>query len=371
MDKRLPTTGNPCSFDSNERLAAKIWELLRRNRAFRSAVDRQARLDKMAIGHPRRSEAQYKRKRHFNRVSIRHGFAATALQWLLPEPLFIWHREKGDGRIGYATQPCRPRSKKWQWVRVEREGMEPPPFRRGPLIEWYDSDSINPIAEWNSYEKNHGTFSVDHDWSSSPPGFRRDFAFQVRTMLDSEPTNSSTGDRSDAPRPHEVKLGEFNDEVALRLALRDLVRNYRLVAIPKTLLSQRSVDSAFDVIKREFRRGLPRRKRDWLGTATQWQNFLEFETLTAGGCTRAQAMRTLIERNHAKLPLEALAANANSQGRPIDLRKKADIITRARQAHEGGVDARIRYIEKLRGLTFPQFDFSALLEPQQRGRSAK
>jgi hypothetical protein len=66
---------NPCSLDENEQIPAKIWELLRRNAAFRDTVQRLRELDAQ--------ESEYRTKPGQN-----HSSAGVALQWLVPEPLF-------------------------------------------------------------------------------------------------------------------------------------------------------------------------------------------------------------------------------------------------------------------------------------------
>ena len=88
---------NPCSLAEQEQTPAKIWELLRRNEAFRADVQRLVKLDSTERNHHARNgqyhgSAWHKSRRLVERVRKRHPFAGIALQWLVPEPLFLVHR---------------------------------------------------------------------------------------------------------------------------------------------------------------------------------------------------------------------------------------------------------------------------------------
>jgi hypothetical protein len=84
---------NPCSLDENEQIPAKIWELLRRNAAFRDTVQRLRELDAQESEY-RTKPGQYhgsawqKSWELVEKVSENHSSAGVALQWLVPEPLF-------------------------------------------------------------------------------------------------------------------------------------------------------------------------------------------------------------------------------------------------------------------------------------------
>src|ERR1041385_61750 len=87
---------DPAFLDDDEQSPAKIWELLRRNDKFRSAVMRLARLDaKDKENHTKTGKyhgpAWEKSCRQIETAMEQHSFAGVALQWLVPEPLFEIH----------------------------------------------------------------------------------------------------------------------------------------------------------------------------------------------------------------------------------------------------------------------------------------
>src|SRR6266487_4165756 len=85
---------NPCSdVPEDEQIPAKIWELLRRNKYFRAAVQRLSELDSKERSdwttHGKYHGAAWQKScRLVKRVQARHPFAGLALQWLVPEPFF-------------------------------------------------------------------------------------------------------------------------------------------------------------------------------------------------------------------------------------------------------------------------------------------
>lgn len=107
MAQPLSQSHNPGLLDENEQIPAKIWELLRRNQAFRSDVQRLAELDAKERNNWEKTgtyhgAAWQKSYRLVKRIGASHPFAGVALQWLVPEPLFHCH---------VATWP---RGKKWR-----------------------------------------------------------------------------------------------------------------------------------------------------------------------------------------------------------------------------------------------------------------
>ena len=120
MDHNLQPSYNPCSLKESEQiLPAKIWELLRRNEAFKNAVellkkhdlrvqsidlkiknfqDRGTRLGQsgaesrdLNANYSLRSKTWLSAKRIIENASRTNPFAGIALQWLVPEPLFHCH----------------------------------------------------------------------------------------------------------------------------------------------------------------------------------------------------------------------------------------------------------------------------------------
>jgi hypothetical protein len=143
---------NPCSLDENERIPAKIWELLRRNDAFRADVQQLSKLDTKERNDCEKTgkyhgHAWQKSWRLVEHIKARHPFAGVALQWLVPEPIFhchiaTWPRGKKWKehpvfiirflRVGEGTKP-NVKDKNWRWCLAGRCVDVARPSRAIPL----------------------------------------------------------------------------------------------------------------------------------------------------------------------------------------------------------------------------------------------
>jgi hypothetical protein len=264
---------NPCLLGENQRNPAKIWELLRRNDAFGRVVRRLAVLDEQAKENFEKTrqyhgDAWSRSWRLLKGVNAQNSFAGTALQWLVPEPLFLCNfvsfprgkklRNRKFSplrflRIGHGLTP-NVKDGSWVWHYPNTPSNHSYPLRRGPQIELHKSkfkqlrSKVNPISEWSHYK---WPFTINHSWADAPHQFQREFHFIWRRYFDCRSTNPITGDRNDSPEQHETtffqdwNLEDFQrsgklaqDDLYQIIRFQDLARNYRVFAIPKTVITK-------------------------------------------------------------------------------------------------------------------------------------
>ena len=257
---------NPCDTDENERIPAKIWELLRRNERFRKEVTRLLKYD------ARTREIRQNRGKHLNpawekscrlleRVRKRNEFAAIALEWLVPEPL-IHIVQKTFDKCGDLTEELtttiRPENlrdpkKSWDWRDRSKRGTRGALMARGPEIYHFQSnrqrfrDDKRFIEEWREWKAGTPLFTVDSPWPETAAGFRSAISQRWR-LFDSRPSNSISMDRSDSPKPMEVfffqgwNLQDLEPSTVEGLArvfeFMELSRDYRVFAIPKWVITK-------------------------------------------------------------------------------------------------------------------------------------
>ena len=311
--------GNPCTLSENEQTPAKIWELLRRNKSFRADVERLIKLDAKERDDWKKTgkyhgEAWKKSCRLIGRIKGQHPFAGVALQWLVPEPLFhcyvsAWPRgKKWKKRPVFATRFIQTgkgltpniKDKHWVWRNEGKPDIAGHPIRRGPEVHWTKSrfkalrSKVNPILEWKQYR---WPFTTDHSWSDAPPQLRRDFLFIWRRHFDCRPKNPISNDRCDSPSPHETNFFQgwnllqriMSNNCTMEDATRnvhftDLANNYRLFAIPKTILTKATADEMGEWLAAEFKKGSDLygdllkgkllNEAELLGTANEWADWL-------------------------------------------------------------------------------------------------
>jgi hypothetical protein len=139
---------NPCSLDENEQNPAKIWELLRRNDRFKKAVARLEELDKR----PRLENDSLNRNPRavslamVHRLGEIHAFAAEAIQWLVPEPLFEINHVAIPANLDLTWKDVVP----LEFVKIQ-EGITPDPndkdhWRTAPAIPKYSVPV--PLRRW-------------------------------------------------------------------------------------------------------------------------------------------------------------------------------------------------------------------------------
>jgi len=309
---------NPCLLDENEQIPAKIWELLRRNDAFRAKVQKLNLLDAKAQDEKRRSvyhgPAWERSRALVERVAARHPFAGVALLWLVPEPLFHceivgwprgkkWKRRRTVPRrflrIGEGLTP-HVKDKSWVWRDPNQLDVAAHYIVRGPEVFCTQSkfkrlrDQVNAFEEWRRYQ---WPFTVDHSWADAPPQFKRRFHFIWRDQFDCRSVNPLTGNRRDSPSPHETTffwdwdLLRFREsgnltEADLRQLFRfnELAKDYRVFAIPKTVLTKARADRMGKWLAHQLKKGSNRHgdplkdkllnESELLGTTGEWADWL-------------------------------------------------------------------------------------------------
>jgi hypothetical protein len=85
---------NPCQWGE----AAKFWELLRRNDAFKSETERILRIHQKirTPGCDPRGHLGFAFHQHLNKLSSENACAGHAIRWLIPEPRFGIHKSDGS-----------------------------------------------------------------------------------------------------------------------------------------------------------------------------------------------------------------------------------------------------------------------------------
>jgi hypothetical protein len=347
--------------DDNEQIPAKIWELLRRNRDFRDVVETLTKLDAKERSDSEKSgkyhgTAWQKSCRLVKRAAERHPFAGFALQWLVPEPLFhclVAPRPHGKkwkqrgvfiprfSRVGEGVTP-NVKDKGWVWRNPNKRDTAGHLLRRGPEVYWTKSrfkrlrSRVNPILEWKRYV---WPFTVEHSWADAPAEFRREFQFIWRRQFDCRPTNPITKDRRDSPSPHETdffqgwNLADFGasgrganlKELAVVFRFNDLAYNYRVFAIPKTILTKASADAMGKWLAGELKKDsrlyadLLRDKllneAELFGTANEWTDWLAYQAGHIAGVVkdthfyrRCRYMNSLVDLVYPKFEVGKLLA---------------------------------------------------------------
>lgn len=305
---------NPCRSDlpEDERIPAKIWELLRRNELFRLAVERLQELDRTP--NDPNGIAWTRAYRLLQFTQNRRPFAGCALEWLVPQPRFVIRKvvalpdpTSPSGKAvsvettfeGEGTTPNPDDRDQWRWEEVfpGQPRVSASLMRRGPIVEWQTSivpslqDAFDPLKEWRDYQNKFGAFTLEHSWKNAPPQFRRTFCWLWRRQ-DSRATDPITGMRRDAANPHETNFfngwnlisavveGRLSEEEAVHaLMFNDLASHYRVFAIPKTVRSRTEAAKMGRWLAQQLcalpdGAKLPLREPDVFGTALEWDVFL-------------------------------------------------------------------------------------------------
>jgi len=315
---------SPCSpnLSETERAPAKIWELLRRNYTFKKTVAHLIELDGLVRATANAKgggsyEARVRADHLIKAVEEHNTFAAVALQWLVPEPLFeIRHvavspGANSTGRQALVTVKLQegttadPEDKQ-HWRTFEARGkfnaqsianFSGRLWRRGPDIRFQTSedprlrDQIDAVKEWRDYFANGRTFTLDTPWRDSPPQFKRSFCWLWRRQ-DSRESNPLTGDRIDAPHEHETRLFDGWDlmsrlgqspvreeDLARALTFGNLAKHYRVFAFPKSIRSRMEARRMGTWLTEQLSRlsdgsNLPAHEPVIYGTPLQWDVFL-------------------------------------------------------------------------------------------------
>jgi hypothetical protein len=230
MRRKSPDSPSLSKIAQSESRLAKLWELLRRNDRFRRLVTRltalraqheeAVRLAKVkGISKVRREQllsdarnAQQRGWRILTFLDELNPFAADALRWLVPLPLFYHYTEVLPR--GFDARKRKWRDKKWapsvficigrgitpdpsdkkpnHWIWFEslddqensasaRMGRSGTPMRWGPNIRTYTAKDrrlrhvcFDGIAEWRNYFAKQ-RFDVRTHWHKAPAGLQRYF----------------------------------------------------------------------------------------------------------------------------------------------------------------------------------------------------
>ena len=313
------------SLSENEINSGKIWTLLRYNKAFQKDVKWFAAKYKTATNKRAKQETRENAKGEFHtkyqEIEDINPFAATALQWMFPMPVFVnWNEDNQNQSAGWGP-----------YVQHKQEG-----------------DKIDAFAEWKEYEAAKDFLSLETDWFSVNAGFKRDLIFQYR-KIDSRALNPITKDRSDTTFPHETdffkdfdlnKLINNGPSVDVHAAAKimtanELKRDYRIFALPRHLHTREAVDEAFEILKKKVKESMPRKASKIFGADVEWKDFMEF-------------MRIKREKKCSKKEvLIELAEGRLSSVMKVD----------GRRTYETGIKRNINSIEEKIMQVYPKFNF--------------
>ena len=327
---------NPCGLQQCEQVPAKIWELLRRNPKFTRVLTVLQSLDaRCRVEDPHGGRPLWTNSYHLvQAVARRNPFAGVALEYLVPEPLFLVRHvtlpTDCSSQIEEFVAPVTVRLEEGttadstdneHWRRFESTSecsamtaynRSGPLHRRGPTIDHQTSvdarlaDRVNPLEEWKDYQRQHGAFTLSDGWRKVPPGLKRHFEFLWR-RLDSREVSPITSQRHDAPEAHETtffsewslmnalgraaKTGNLSKEDLTRSLLYQwLAEDYRLFAIPKAVRSRTEARRLAEWLFQRLACDLPTREPELLGTPLQWDIFLTVEQEMTGGAPLPEAL---------------------------------------------------------------------------------
>lgn len=254
---------NPALQPANERISAKIWELLRRNNPFREDAKRFSEYHQtLTSSGETDSEEQITANsagwEMVNKPEQKNVFAATALVWMYPIPMFEDDLDKLN------------------W---------------GPIILRSTGDKIDTVKEWQVYENLKDKLTVETSWKSAPNGFKRAFISHY-SKLDSRIVNPITKKRWDTTHPHETDffegwdlgdlihspnlIDEFPDKILRFSELRD---DYRVLAVPRWLHTRKAVDDALKELEILLKKDLKTKSSELGGTVSEWTDFLAVEEI--------------------------------------------------------------------------------------------
>jgi hypothetical protein len=326
MRSTIKHPDNPCLQPAADQLAAKAWELLRRNDGFRRVVGKLRALDERAaeMGPATWRSPAHARSAAYVRVvreRFKNIFAADVLEWLVPEPTFRLEAEPPPSASPPATSEPTPAD-----VRI-RKGTTPDPEdvehwrtgpesevervfarRRGPHVIQFEGD-YDVIGEWRRLSDSGKWFTEDTPWRELPEMFQNQIRFHAR-QWDGRLRNPFTHDRSDAPKAEELALPDgFSlmglvrraregtltevDEITI-LEFDTLRATHRLFAVPRNVTYKREAAAALDFIRARLH--LADREQDLLGTPLEWEVFLVTQDELGEGHDLALALKLAFER---------------------------------------------------------------------------
>ena len=261
------------TLSGDERIPAKIWELLRRNDDFKKVVQQLRQLDKKAR-RTKRSGSEWKEScRIIEDIQNTNPLAALALLWLVPEPLFLVACEH-DGQIEDGTG-LSPDFKHESWIWLKRDdapqGAIGFPSRRGPEIAAHFKD-------WKNCHEGEALFNCEMAWLDLPKSFRGRFkaiwhrhydspnAFKVKLFEKWNPLRVLT---------QSVKAGTISgDDFDAALELHELIHSYHLFAVSPVMLTSSDVRSTFNKLGEDYLSRQPPKRENLFGTQAAWRHYI-------------------------------------------------------------------------------------------------
>lgn len=334
---------NPCRWGD----AAKLWELLRRNTRFerwvRALNKREERLDKPP------GENLLRIRRSIEFVSRINPCAAVAASWFFspsvhharrkyrdaseldPQEVEFWKREYG-WRPDLAPEAAKDIERRVINLLSYIPSTRGAPMRAGPFMNAADA------ARVESWDKQHGKFSLELPWSSTPPLFRDRFAglwgtvdpgkeaflpsiapretdffhsWRLMELVNRFGRTVKFGNQllADGGASDEVAATKFgiirhssrlvsptSDDFTRALSFDRIQQNYRVFLFPKNLLrlSTGAIRDTFKQWADQLIKEMDTSKADIFGSVTEWDVFL-----FAGQCNERrlkEAYRTIESR---------------------------------------------------------------------------
>lgn len=397
---------NPCDVDGDATVPAKIWALLSRNQNFKRVVSRLHALDQR----PRTEVYRDGRAawevawRMVNAVAERNPFAGVALQWLVPNPIFrvlrwaVPKKEAIEGKTAVALdlieegEGMTPNAAdaSWRWGTSSQLNFLGRPMRRGPEIVRNECDDerfrskADPFAEWEGWPHDRPNFNLQMAWEEAPIGFRNQFIglwkapapreatsfFQgwrpmdlvaraqsaIRNgnnllLRDAEPPMPTQREGFSIRRVPQFQLNLTETERARLLSFDELARNYRILAIPRHLLTRQELRRVLLRFAKDLANDLPQ-DHEVLGTHRQWHDFLAVEAIKA--------------KENIDSEKQAILSHLRSS-----YGSKSQSLLELRHTNETDVKRRVAYIYRLSERIFPGFPLPELLTPMEHRRRKK
>ncbi len=257
---------NPC----DDGIPAKVWELLRRNKAFKEKTEE--------LSNFQENEARW--KKFMSGKKEDNYFAETAWNWM-HEPVRI---PRGLGPKEGQSQRLGPR--------IEEDQVE--------FLEEYDEDK----------EQGRAPLKLDSTWPDTPRGFQKAYsdywADYTAAICEIVPSGLYPNE-DDIPPDIEIAPAlphEDHSQAALESCFSDTalywhwtVNTNRLFAVPRVSMRDKSSrDKIIKLITEKLEEDSPPPKVQLFGTKAQWRSFLTVEHFReSDSLPRADAIEKAIE----------------------------------------------------------------------------
>ena len=214
-----------------------MWELLRRNSAFRESYQQLLALSGLPSGRGQKPRARDRdgERKHLQEEFAKSELAGVALGWLVPDPIFRVQRiekvPEGEAHlervveVGEGTTPDTGDKKTWRWAASNRVlNLQPSARRRGPVVQWR-TDQAHPLA-WETgpfapWTEVFPAWNLESPWDGLPSGFQWELLGAATGLL-----RSTSGSQIPSPpiysdaKPHETEFFTSWDMAEFRRAVR-------------------------------------------------------------------------------------------------------------------------------------------------------